>query len=458
MAAPTPLDYAASTFTGVGTSEVTADVDWAGNGNLILALLITEDQGVTAGTPTATGLTFSALSGSPTNTANSCKGYGWSATASADGNSAITSTLNSNQSAGMSAWAFADHGGLGGIAIPTPAASAVASLTVQGPNSTVVAILGDWNATTDVTVTTEPTGGTVREAVSISGNATFLVVEWTNQAAGTRNYGVTAWTGTGTITRVVAEVKGLAGGATVDIDGALSVSATITGAQDHDVPISGDRSVTATIVGNAIRVNDISGDRTVSASLAGAMLREARLDGPLSVSAALTGAAAIDTPQDGTRPVSVALTGSAAVDRPLSGQAAVSMAIAGAIDIQGRVDVDGARPVAATIAGALAVSGAASGQRSVAVGLAGAIDVLAPVRVDGEAAVLVAAAGGVDVARPVAGARSVSVAIAGTLDIQAPFTPAWPTVEHGGAAGPHIEGRTRTVPVDGSTVATRGVE
>lgn len=212
MTAPTLLDYAESTWTGVSTgSEVTDDLDWNASGDRVVVLGCTEDNSRLLSTPTATGLTFAALTGLPTNSASSCRAYGWEATAGGNGNSAITAASDGSSAArGISAWAFSGSSGLG-----TPVVAVSAALTVNvttSADSSVVMVLGDWNATTDVAVTTVPTGGTIREATNVSGVATFLVVEWHNQAVGTRAYGVSAWTGTGTISKAAVEVLGTAGG------------------------------------------------------------------------------------------------------------------------------------------------------------------------------------------------------------------------------------------------------
>ena len=211
MAAPTLLDYVQSTWSGTGTSETTAaNLDWTAAGDVIVCLGCTEDNGITLTTPTATGLTLAALSGSPTTTASSCKGYGWSATAAGSGSSALSSNLNGNNAAGLAAWAFA---GVSSLVVPTPVVSAALTMSMTvAQDSSVLMVLGDWNATTDVTVDTSPAGGTLRVAQATSG-ATFLVVEWHNQAAGTRGYGVANWTGTGTITKFATEVRGVASAA-----------------------------------------------------------------------------------------------------------------------------------------------------------------------------------------------------------------------------------------------------
>jgi hypothetical protein len=209
MAAPTLLDYAQSTWTGTATgSEVTSDLDWAASGDAVLCLGATEDNTRTLNTPTATGLTFAALTGLPTNTASSAKVYGWKATASGNGNSVVTATGDgSNAARGIAAWAWSGSDGIENPVVNVGTGLTV-NVTVQQADSTVCMVLADWNATADVTVTTTPAGGTVRQINQVSGLVTFAVVEWTAQATGTRAYGLTAWTGTGTVSKAAVEVRG----------------------------------------------------------------------------------------------------------------------------------------------------------------------------------------------------------------------------------------------------------
>lgn len=245
MAAPTLLDYAESNWADTSTSvDTTDDLDWAAATDVIVVLGATEDNGLSMATPTGTGITLSALSGLPTNTASSCKGYGWSGSVSGNGNSVLTSTNGASGARGLAAWAFSGSGGLG-----TPVVSVNTNLThnmTVAQDSTVVMVLADWNATADVTVTTVPAGGTIREATQATGGttATFLVIEWANQAAGTRAYGVSAWTGTGTITKVSVEVLGTAGGG-VAKDGQGSGGAGGYGAAVKVAPAATTRATAA---------------------------------------------------------------------------------------------------------------------------------------------------------------------------------------------------------------------
>lgn len=268
MAAPTLRDYVESVWSdqvSAGTEASTAALDWTTSGDLILVLGATENNDQTLATPTATGLTFSAMSGTPTNTSNSCKAYAWSATASGSGSSTVSSTSGGGTSQrGLSAWAFGDSSGLGTPVVNVGTGRTV-SMTVAGPDSTVVMVLADWTATSDVAFTSTPSGATVREAVNGTG-ATFLVLEWTNQAAGTRNYGVnTDWTGTGTISKVAVEVKGTA---VTAFDGTASLASTVNLTASGQVGKVGtstlDLSVALTAVGDTTAFETVFTSQTPS--------------------------------------------------------------------------------------------------------------------------------------------------------------------------------------------------
>lgn len=213
MAAPVLSQEVNSNYTdrsAASTSE-TAAITWS-SGSQILAVGTTEDNSVTLGTPTATGLTFAALTGTPTNTANSCKTYAWSATAASSGSGTVTSTHGNTVGAGMSVFVFDNCTGFGTPAILVSTAAAV-SLTRAAANSMVVFIGGDWGASTDVTVTPNPaTAGTQDVAINLSGIYSAYVFHWGDQGtAGTTSYGIGSWTASGSnVSKIAIEVLGSA--------------------------------------------------------------------------------------------------------------------------------------------------------------------------------------------------------------------------------------------------------
>lgn len=213
MPAPTLSNYQQSTWSdSVTGDEVTASVTWAA-GDYVLILGGTSDNaGYQLNTPTATGLTFAAVAGTPTNTNSNCKLYAWDATAGAGGSGVITATSVGGAGArGIAAFVFNGSGGLGNTSIAVGMGSATTQSLVRAlANSAVVQAWGDWDAVNDVAVTWTPGSETQRVAQFISGEATMFVASWPDQgAAGTTSYGFTAG-GATAMSAITIEVKGTA--------------------------------------------------------------------------------------------------------------------------------------------------------------------------------------------------------------------------------------------------------
>lgn len=209
MAGPATIeDYQISNWAdAVDTSEVTASISWQ-SGDLIVVFGATEDSGVTFATPTATGLTFASVAsvGGASNAFVQC----WTATAGGTSSGAVTATLTGITNVkmrGLAAFVCRNHNGAGTPATLTGSANKVISLAVADTASVVLACFMDFNAAAVGTAAT-PTG-TLRLAQNVAGRATGHVLSWTDQAAGTRNYGYTGG-GTADNNGIVIEVKGTA--------------------------------------------------------------------------------------------------------------------------------------------------------------------------------------------------------------------------------------------------------
>lgn len=209
MPEPTLADYQESTFTDTATNDVSGSATWSA-GDVIVVLGMTADNADTLGTPTAAGLTFAAVSGTPTNTNSACKGYAWTATAGSGGSGAVTSA-GSAASKGISVFVFSGSNGIGGTAFSASLGSTTTqSLTRTGTNSHVVQIWGDWNAVNDTTVTWTPSGQTQQVADFHSGSATYFGASWGDQgASGTTSYGFSGFAG-GSMTAITLEILGTA--------------------------------------------------------------------------------------------------------------------------------------------------------------------------------------------------------------------------------------------------------
>lgn len=206
MAGPATIaDYQTTTWSGLqGPNVTTPALAWQ-SGDLIVAVGVTEDSGETISTPTATGLTFSLTTS--VGGANNTFAYLWTATAGSAGPAVVTANGTNGKSYGIAAFTVRDHNGAGTPATINGTSARTISLAVADSSSVVVAVFADWNAASVGTAASPTTNGTLRQAVQVSGRATFHLVSWTAQAAGTRGYGYSGG-GTPDNNGIVIEVKG----------------------------------------------------------------------------------------------------------------------------------------------------------------------------------------------------------------------------------------------------------
>lgn len=211
MAAPTLTSQATSTWTDLSSgNEVTASLSW-GTGDRVLVVGYTEDAGLTLTTPTATGLTFTAI-GSAQATANSCWVHCWEATAASPSSGAITSSPSpaSTQDRGIQAYAFGGCTGFVRTNGAAPSSTQTVSVTRTQANSLLVVLSADWSAAGVSGLGWTPAGQTQRQADTTT-NATHFAADWPDQGAtGTTSYGTTGLGGT-KYTLVAVEVLGTVG-------------------------------------------------------------------------------------------------------------------------------------------------------------------------------------------------------------------------------------------------------
>lgn len=212
MPAPTLTDYQQSTWSdAVGTSEVTSTLTWADGAYIVILGASSDNALYQIDTPTAPGLTFLPVAGTPTNTNSNCKLYAWDATAVGAGSGVVTATVVGGAGGrGIAAFVFNGSGGLRNTAIATGLGGTTTQSLIRGSNnSAVLQVWGDWDAVNDVAVSWTPAEFTERVAQFVSGQATFFVASWTDQgAAGTTSYGFTAGGATATCA-LTLEIKGI---------------------------------------------------------------------------------------------------------------------------------------------------------------------------------------------------------------------------------------------------------
>lgn len=210
MPAPTLTSQTSSTWTDtVATSEVSGTLTW-GSGDRILVLAITEDTGSTLNTPTATGLTFSAL-GSALAVSSNCWAHAWQATAASASSGAVTAAAGQVNSAMRGIWCSAWGGCTGFVRTNAQGtATKTVSVTRTQDSSAVAYIGGDWNAVGATSPGWVPAGFTQIQAVAHA-NVSAFAAWWGDQgAAGSTAYGPSGLTGTRKFTHIGVEVLGTA--------------------------------------------------------------------------------------------------------------------------------------------------------------------------------------------------------------------------------------------------------
>jgi hypothetical protein len=237
VAAPTLTSSAISTWSdNANVDEVTATLTW-NSGDRVVVVGMTEDQGFILSTPTATGLTFTAL-GTAVTVANSCWLHVWTATAGSSGSGAITASRATSTGVamrGIAAFAFGGSTGFvrtnkGGGA-GTVNSTQTVSVTRTQANSAVVVVIGDWSAGSSGSATWTPAGATQLVAQTNTGGTAF-VARWGDQGAtGTTSYG-TSGAGGSAFTISAVEVLGTASSSTT----ASAEAATGAGAAEAPVP------------------------------------------------------------------------------------------------------------------------------------------------------------------------------------------------------------------------------
>lgn len=350
-------------------------------GDVIVVFATTSNGNTTVGTPTATGLTFSAV-GSPVGTVSSeCWGHKWSATAGSPGSGVISATPAGASTWGMIAYVLSGSDGLGAeSATTTPGTTKTAALTTTADRSAVLVLISDWNADPVTGYAWTPAGQSEREASQVGSSYTIYAADWPDRPAAAADYGITGGGSTGPFTRLAVEVLGAA--AASGEDHALVAIAAAAGgvlaAAGRDTTATTPAAAAATAAATAAR--DMTGvaradtGGSVLAAAGHTIAGVARADAAGTVLAVIAGAfdfqltARADAAGVVTAVVSHTLTGVARAD---AAAAAVDVA---AHDLTGviRADAAGGALAAFThIVSGVSLAGAGAGALAV---LAGAND------------------------------------------------------------------------------------
>jgi hypothetical protein len=254
VAAPTLTSQASSSWADQASPpEVTGTLTWNA-GDRILVVALTEDSTITLATPTATGLTFTAL-GTEQAVTDSCWAHAWQATAAASGSSAITAAAAAGSATNTRDLAAFAWGGCTGFVRTngaTPGAAQTVSVTRTQANSAVVFASADWSAGGVAGLGWTPAGQTQLQAAASAG-ATGLLAYWGDQGAtGTTSYGTTGLAGT-VYTALAVEVLGTAGSAitrtVTDTTGAAdtTTAARVIGRTQSDPAAAADTTTTTAV-------------------------------------------------------------------------------------------------------------------------------------------------------------------------------------------------------------------
>ncbi len=208
MPAPTLTSQTSSTWTDTtASSEVSGTLTW-NSGDRILVLGVTEDTANTISTPTATGLTFSAL-GSALATSSNCWAHAWQATAGSSGSGAVTGPAGQVLSAMRGIWCSAWGGSTGFVRTNAQgSATDTLSITRTQANSAIAFIAGDWNAAGATSPGWVPSGFTQVQALAHV-NVSAFAAYWGDQGStGSTSYGPDGLTGSRKWTQIGVEVLG----------------------------------------------------------------------------------------------------------------------------------------------------------------------------------------------------------------------------------------------------------
>lgn len=213
MPAPTVAAYQETASWSASGAQTIPSVSWSAGDLVVVVSLLANGASGSVADPTATGLTFAQVTGSPV---GSGSGQGvaqmWTATAAGNGSSTIGSMTNPVQWGGC-CWVFSGHGGAGTPATGADTAKTV-SLTRAANNSLVCGGVTDWEAATVGSLT--PAGATARQVSQEGSYQSVYAGDWPDQgSAGPASYGFSGGGGTtGPYSKIFVEIKGIAGGST----------------------------------------------------------------------------------------------------------------------------------------------------------------------------------------------------------------------------------------------------
>lgn len=207
MAAPTFVDsQEGATWDRNTTTTRSITITVTTGDRLVLAAATEDNTSVTLTLTNAGGQTWTAITGSPSNVASRCKQYGWTATSVTTGSITVEVTAAAgNFGKGLEVYAFSGSDGFGNVIFANGISDdpSFATLTTLQPNSAVVLLRTDWNAsdTPSPTVTTYRTAsaGSFTERSYLRNSAAYTVATGYHPDAGAAGAKTLGHTTTGTL-------------------------------------------------------------------------------------------------------------------------------------------------------------------------------------------------------------------------------------------------------------------
>lgn len=204
------IDYAAT-----GINRSLPSITWSTDDKIVI-IGGNEDRIHAQGTPTVSGLTFSAVAGTPLAAASNCWGGAWHATAASGGSGAIAcggGTLASTDNWGVSMWRITGaNPTLGAIGALQSSGNNAAGRTVTiSPAAGSLVVMGAYEWTPIAAgVTGTPTVSNEREDLTVASKYFVWAADWLNVAGGSTAFGIT--TGNVVFTKIAIELTLAAGG------------------------------------------------------------------------------------------------------------------------------------------------------------------------------------------------------------------------------------------------------
>lgn len=285
-------------WTTTTSPKTTSAIAGAQSGDLLVIVAVGENQAQTLDTPTGGGFVYT-LQRSVVAT-NYTTIYLWTAPVTSTGSVTVSIARTGGTGRwGMHASLWRGSSGVGATAVANTTGAPSLSITTTGANSAILAVNGDWNATSGartwrtVNSITPAAGSGELVYMLDTGRYSASVADWSDAGApGAQTVGLTAPTGQQYAIAAV-EILGSGGGSTVTGTVATTWAATATAVGTPNVKgaVAATWTMTATAVGTRKTAGTIASTFGFSATAAGTGSSGATVTGTIATTWALTATA-----------------------------------------------------------------------------------------------------------------------------------------------------------------------